>query len=346
MLLLPGENNTNQRRSKESLLLKITQDEYQVLNASEKELLHSDQAVAVDNGVQLKQLFNEQVTDNNDLALDIQISETEVLTKKISLPASTEENLFEVIQYEMDRYTPFSKEDVYFDYRVEERLKEKQLIKVLLIVARKEILDPVIKAIEGSEVHLQSIDIIDVKKPDNSLHNVKLLRSFSKIGKSKKAPFKWLLAASIGLLLLTGLTPLVINYIHIQDLSDELAGLEKTVKKVKQLQNEHSKMRDQVGYLVDIKDNNPSIIELLNLLTQAVPDNTYVQRLSLEAGLLSMQGLSASASELIPIIDKTGMFDDIRFAAPVTQSGGDGLEKYSITAQIKLRDQVSEQASN
>ncbi len=94
-------------------------------------------------------------------------------------------------------------------------------------------------------------------------------------------------------------------------------------------------MQDQVGYLIDVKHRNPSIIELLNLLTQAIPDHTYVQRLSLEGGLLSIQGLSASASDLIPIIDKSGMFDDIRFAAPVTQSGADGLERYSITAQIK-----------
>lgn len=334
-LLLPGEKHTTHGRSKESLLLKITRDEFQVLDSSDEELLHGNQAIAVDEGEQLKQLFNDQVDSKNDLALDIQISETEVLTKQISLPANTEENLYEVIQYEMDRYTPFSKEDVYCDYRVEERLKEKQLIKVLLIVVKKEILAPVVNAIEGSGVHLQSIDVIDAQNPEQSLHNVKLLRSYADIGKNKKSSLKWLIAALAGLLLLTGITPLVINYIHIQKLSDELAGLEKTVQKVKQLQNEHTKMQDQVGYLVAIKDNNPSIIELLNLLTQAVPDHTYVQRLSLEGGLLSMQGLSASASELIPIIDQTGMFDDIRFAAPVTQSGGDGLERYSITAQIK-----------
>ena len=336
-LLLPGEKHTNQGRSKESLLLKIARDEYQVLDSNDEELLHSSQPVAMDDGEQLKELFNSQVASKDDLALDIQINETEVLTRQISLPANTEENLYEVIQYEMDRYTPFSKEDVYCDYRIEERIKDKQLIKVLLIVVRKEILNPVVNAIEGSGVHLQSIDVIDAQNPERSLHNVRLLRSYADIGKSKKSSVKWLLGALAGLLLLTSITPLIINYIHIQKLSDELAGLEKTVQKVKQLQNEHTKMRDQVGYLVDIKEKNPSIIELLNLLTRSVPDHTYVNRLSLEGGLLSIQGLSASASELIPIIDQMGMFDDIRFAAPVTQSGGDGSERFSITAQIQIR---------
>jgi len=333
-LLLPGEKHSSHGRNKESLLLKISRDEYQVLNNGGEELLYTKQAISANGSEQLVNIFNE-TTKNGDLALDIHINESEVLTRRISLPASTEENLYEVIQYEMDRYTPFNKDDVYCDFRIEDRDKEKELIKVLLIVVRKEVLNPVVDSIENSGIHLQAIDVIDSQDPENSLHNVKLLRSYSDLGNSKKTSTKWLAAAAVALLFLTAMTPLVINYIHISKLSSELEGLEKTVQKVKQLQTEYSKMQNQVGYLVDIKQRNPSIIELLNLLTQAIPDHTHVQRLSLEGGLLSIQGLSASASELIPIIDKSGMFDDIRFAAPVTQSGADGLERYSITAQIK-----------
>lgn len=335
-LLLPGEKHSNRGRSGESLLLKIARDEFQLLNSNDEELLYTKQTIATSDADQIRSLFKDQADKNGDLALDIHINESEVLTKHISLPATTEENLYEVIQYEMDRYTPFNKDDVYCDYRIEDRIKDKQLIKVLLIVVRKEILNPVVNAIEGSDIHLHTIDVINPQNPDRSLHNVKLLRSHVDIGKSKKSSIKWLVTAAAFLLLLTGITPLMINYIHVSKLSSELAGLEKTVQKVKKLQSEYTKMQNQVGYLVNIKEKNPSVIELLNLLTQSLPDHTYVNRLSLEGGLLSIQGASASASELIPIIDNSGMFDDIRFAAPVTQSGGDGLEQYSITAQIKV----------
>ena len=331
MLLLPGNQSNKLGRSKESLLLKITQNGFQVLNHSEEMLLNEEQSISNSYEI-LTDLFNR---DASKVGLDIQIRNSEVLTRQISLPANTEENLYEVIQYEMDRYTPFTKDDVYFDYRVEERIKDKQLIKVLLIVVRKEILDPVVSAIENSDVHLTNIDIIDEDDAANNFHDVNLLRSRRDINKNKNSSIKWLAAAAVGLLILTSITPLIINYIHIKKLSSELADLEPTVGKVKQLQNEYTKMQDQVGYLVKIKEDNPSIIEMLNLLTQVMPDHTYVQRLGLEGGLISIQGLSASASELIPLIDQTGMFDDIRFAAPVTQSGGDGLERYSITAQIK-----------
>lgn len=335
LLLLPGEKHLAKKGSKESLRLQIGREEFQVADNNDQQLLKVEQGISTEGSEQLQLLFKNEADKKGELGLDISIDENEVLTKSITLPASTEENIYEVIQYEMDRYTPFNKDDVYFDYKIEDRIKDKELIKVLLIVVRKEVLNPVVHAIENSTIHLQRIDVVNPQKPDQILKNVKLLRSHADLRSNPQSSIKWLAAAAIGLLLLTALTPLMINYMHISKLSSELEGLEKTVQKVKQLQNEYTKMQDQVGYLINIKEKNPSIIELLNLLTTSIPDHTYVQRLSLEGGLLSIQGTSASASGLIPIIDKSGMFDDIRFAAPVTQSGADGLERYSITAQIK-----------
>lgn len=332
---MPGEKHLSKSASNEALLLEIAREEFQVSDNNGQQLLRVEQGIPTEGSEQLKTLFKKETDKKGELALDIHINESEVLTKRVTLPASTEENLYEVIQYEMDRYTPFSKDDVYFDYRIEDRIKDKELIKVLLIVVRKEVLNPAVHAIENSNLHLQRIDVVNSHNPDQSLQNVKLLRSHTDLGSNQQSSVKWLAVAVVGLLLLTGFTPLIINYMHISKLSSELEGLEKTVQKVKLLQSEYTKMQDQVGYLINIKEKNPSIIELLNLLTISIPDHTYVQRLSLEGGLLSIQGTSASASGLIPIIDESGMFDDIRFSAPVTQSGADGLERYSITAQIK-----------
>ncbi len=336
-LLLPGDKHSTQGKSEQSLVLKIAQGDMELLNSGNDVLWNTDHLINESDHKIIETIFKKQTENEDDLVIDIHISDSEVLTRRISLPASTEENIYEVIQYEMDRYTPFNNNDVYFDYRIEGRDKDKQLIKVLLIVVRKEILNPVINLIENSDAHvrIQTINI-DANNPEHALQNVKLLRSYGEVGKSNKSSVKWLAIAALCLLLLTGITPLAINYVHISKLSSELAGLEKTVQKVKLLQKEYTKTENQVGYLINIKERNPSIIELLNLLTHALPDHSYVQRLSLEGGLLSIQGLSASASELIPIIDKTSMFDDIRFAAPVTQSGAERLERYSITAQIKL----------
>jgi general secretion pathway protein L len=74
-------------------------------------------------------------SDRENLFLGIPGSK--VIFKRITLPAPTEENLKDVLGYEMDRYTPFALEDVYFDYKIVTRDEANDSIQVLLMVVKK-----------------------------------------------------------------------------------------------------------------------------------------------------------------------------------------------------------------
>jgi len=318
---------------RKTVILEIGKAAFKIVTENNQSLLQIGEDLSTKHIDQIKAVLDKESAATGNLTLRVNLDNSRVLAKLVTLPASTEENLHEVIKYEMDRYTPFSANDVYFDYRIEGRLAEKDLIKVLLLVVRKEILKPIESMVEDGVIALERINIISLSNANHSINDVKLLRTLSSAN-HHQSTVKWLLVAAIGLIMLTAITPLIINYLHINKLSQELEKLESTVSEVKQLQSEYQKMQEQVGYLVAIKEKNPSIIGVLNLLTEVTPDHTFVQRLSIEDGLLSLQGLSASASEFIPIIDKTGQFEDIRFSAPVTLSATDNLENYSITARL------------
>ncbi|MCZ6565087.1 MAG: pilus assembly protein PilM [Gammaproteobacteria bacterium] len=318
---------------RKAVILEIGKAAFKIVTENNQSLLQIGEDLSTKHIDQIKAVLDKESAATGNLTLRVNLDNSRVLAKLVTLPASTEENLHEVIKYEMDRYTPFSANDVYFDYRIEGRLAEKDLIKVLLLVVRKEILKPIESMVEDGVIALERINIINLSNANHSINDVKLLRTLSSAN-HHQSTVKWLLVAAVGLIMLTAITPLIINYLHINKLSQELEKLESTVSEVKQLQSEYQKMLEQVGYLVAIKEKNPSIIGVLNLLTEVTPDHTFVQRLSIEDGLLSLQGLSASASEFIPIIDKTGQFEDIRFSAPVTLSATDNLENYSITARL------------
>lgn len=319
---------------RKTVLLEIGKAAFKIVTENNQSLLQVNEDISPKHIDQIKAALNKESAVAGSLTLCVNLDDSRVLAKRITLPASTEENLREVIKYEMDRYTPFSADDIYFDYRIEDRLAEKNLIKVLLIVVRKETLKPIESIVEDGVITLEKINIINLSNANHSIHDVKLLRLLSSANDNRQSQVKWLLGAAIGLAMLTAITPLIINYFHINKLSQELEKLESTVSEVKKLQSEYQKMQDQVGYLVAIKEKNPSIISMLNLLTEVTPDHTFVQRLSIEDGLLSLQGLSASASEFIPIVDKMDLFEDIRFSAPVIQSAKYNLENYSITARL------------
>ena len=76
-----------------------------------------------------------------EVARDLILPEERVLRKEVLLPIAAEANLRQALSFEMDRQTPFSTDEVYFDYRVLSRDKESGQLRIELLVSQKESLD-------------------------------------------------------------------------------------------------------------------------------------------------------------------------------------------------------------
>ena len=97
-------------------------------------------------------------SDRDNLFLGIPGSQ--VIFKKLSLPSPTEENLKEVLGFEMDRYTPFALEDVYFDFTIVKRDEARDLIHVLLMVIKKDVVDYYLKLLQRINIKVRSIEVV------------------------------------------------------------------------------------------------------------------------------------------------------------------------------------------
>jgi Tfp pilus assembly PilM family ATPase/Tfp pilus assembly protein PilN len=102
--------------------------------------------------------IDENRGDRDNLFLGI--PGNQVIFKRLVLPSPTEENLKEVLGFEMDRYTPFTLEDVYFDFKVVKRDKQKSMIHVLLMVVRKEVVDHYLKLFQRINIKVRGIEVI------------------------------------------------------------------------------------------------------------------------------------------------------------------------------------------
>jgi type IV pilus assembly protein PilM len=84
-------------------------------------------------------MISNQKLKNRQVA--ISISGHSVIIKKISLPAMTPEELDESIKWEAEQYIPFDVNDVYIDYQILQTRPEQGQMDVLLVAAKKEIVD-------------------------------------------------------------------------------------------------------------------------------------------------------------------------------------------------------------
>ena len=78
---------------------------------------------------------------------------------------------------------------------------------------------------------------------------------------------------------------------------------------------------------------SPDKLIILKDLTRLIPDNTWLFTLHL-GKYVDISGMSRSASELIPMLDKLGLFKKTEFASPII-TDANKFEHFKIKAEFK-----------
>ncbi len=87
--------------------------------------------------------------------------------------------------------------------------------------------------------------------------------------------------------------------------------------------------------LAQRKHETPSSVILLEALSRALPDNTYLTELRLEGNKLQMVGMTRNAPALIPLIEQSSHFTRATFFAPTTQAPNDPRERFHIETRVQ-----------
>jgi len=83
------------------------------------------------------------------------------------------------------------------------------------------------------------------------------------------------------------------------------------------------------------KQSTPSIVIVLEALSQSLPDHTFVTELRIEVDKLQIVGVTRDAAALIALIEQSPHFTSARFYAPTTRTPGDPGERFHIEAKVK-----------
>jgi general secretion pathway protein L len=79
---------------------------------------------------------------------------------------------------------------------------------------------------------------------------------------------------------------------------------------------------------------SPDKLRVLKDLTILIPENTWLFNLRLSKQTLEVSGMSRSASDLIPLLEKSGWLQKTEFASPIV-TDANKLEHFKIKAEIK-----------
>ena len=283
-------------------------------------------------------------TDCDDLVFQhgseyaLLLSQDQVLIRSLTLPLAAEENLREVLSFEMDRHTPFTANQVYYDFVITERSSASKTLSLQLFVAPRDVVDQSLATLAAADIQPELVAAQGLDdKPDGSIN---LLPEDKRSTHGTLVNWANAALATLAILLVTTAIALPLIQKNQTVRSLETAVQEATVAAQAsiELRQEVEKLVEGSSYLIKKKQSEPTVVHLLDEMTGIVPDHTWVNRIDIGSGEISIQGQSSAAAGLIALIEDSPSFGGTQFRSPLTQVVRTDQERFHLSADI-LREQ-------
>lgn len=250
------------------------------------------------------------------------------LSKDVELPLAVEENLEQSLSYQIERETPFRRDDVYFGYRVLARDVREKKIRLSLHVVPREIVNEALQLLSAWELQPAGGPAGDGQWLDLRFQP----RVYHRNGANR---LHLVLAGLNGLLLVALIAVTFVRQTETLDaLQTELAAARKQADKAADLRDRVREIDTEQSFLARQKKNHIPVVSILEELSSVIPDTTWLYQIEIKDSDLNIQGVSDSASSLITPIESSPLFHDTRLGASVAQEGDGNREHFRLSTKV------------
>ena len=273
--------------------------------------------------------LKDRLSDN--IKLILLVPSNKVLQKTISLPLATEANLRQVLGFEIDRRTPFSVDQVYFDYIFEKKDAEKNQLQVQFFVTPREYIDQILKMLNSWEVKPSAISIKDNIIKLNLLPAEQQSANYNH--KTNRTTIILTVVACC-LFMAALYIPLLKQKHVLNKLEKEVSESRAIAVKAQVLKKKKNNAIEKSLFLILKRNDYTPIIQIVDELTQLIPDDTWLTRFALTKGEIQLQGESDTASSMIHIVESSEYFTDAHFRSPVTRNEATKKDRFNVSAKL------------
>jgi general secretion pathway protein L len=257
----------------------------------------------------------------------------QVLECDVLLPRMPRQALRKVLAYEIDKYTPFTDEQVYFAVRRMADIPPDEMSARLIVVARSR-LDAIVQEAQAMGCEIAGVDVLDSDGVAQGIDLLPVGGHGRKASRERAVRF----AALIGTALLA--LACMNAWIERGERALEVRRTQLAELRTRALQVDA--MRKQLQARADVEralhlreSQRLSSVELLDLLTRCVPEQTWLDELLVDtSGQLSLSGSSTRASELPALLSECAGLSKARLEGGIQPERETGREHFTLLAQL------------
>lgn len=267
----------------------------------------------------------------------LRIAKSACFERRIELPETARADAARILELDLERATPFKHKDVYTAC-YEDRgapLPPKGKIAVRQFIVKRERIDEARQVLRAQGFDMAFADCWD--EGGKTALKINFLSKPYATSAPPRPPQTLAKLMALTTLVLAGSAA----GLTIQRGNAAIEALELKVAEAKTRAQSIRKSVDQAEAafkgataLQNLKERRIAAPGLLEELTRLLPDTTYVTDFRIDAGKLVITGLSQSSAALIPLIEKSELFEGATMAAPVLFDTNANKEQFRIEARL------------
>jgi general secretion pathway protein L len=253
-----------------------------------------------------------------------------LLEREVELPLAVEPEIGNTLRFSIDSLTPFAADQLFWSWAILLRDRVNRRLNVRLSLVRKAAVEPVIAALRrsGSEPKLLEFSV-----SDSDTRVIALGDTPARGWVLKRYGFAGLAAFAAGALVVIALWPVVAQMRDLGETEARIAALKPPAAEAAALRRAAAGAAD-TDVIARERGRVGDALGLLAVITDTLPDDTYLTEFSLQQRKVALSGESGAAAKVIVALSAVPALRKPEFVAPVTRAPAGARDMFSIEAEV------------
>jgi general secretion pathway protein L len=268
------------------------------------------------------------------------------LVRRTTFPIAAAANLDQLLHYEMDRLTPFAAADVLYSHRVVARDIAAGTLVVDIAVVPKAWAQEPLQRLAALSIRPEALEATTdtfptpagewPARPTSPHENhaiARIMLAHDDPAHRARVRLGWRVATgtSVALAAAVVAVPLIRQSLALADVDARIAALRPRMEQVDALRRQIAAGSAGAGQIAAARERATVALRALGVLTDLMPDDTYLTSIALHHDQLTIEGHSAAATKLIAAMTADPQLKSPAFGAPVVRAEN-GTDIFTIQA--------------